>query len=77
MCLPPIRPVCFLSPHYEVVRGAIALSLLQIYTVVTNVGGTSETSMNKSEKGRILNRNGWAGRSIKTINSGLKLQTIN
>lgn len=76
VCLPPIRPVCFLSPHYEVARGAIALGLSQICTAVTNVGGTSVTCMNWSEKGRILIRSDWAGSRVETINSALQLQTI-
>lgn len=65
VCLPPIRPVCFLSPHYKAVRGATALRLLQIYTVVTNVDtyGTSETSMNKEKAGlrqNLIEMVGWA-----------------
>lgn len=34
VCLPPIRPVCFLSRHCEVVKGAIELSLVNtVYTL--------------------------------------------
>lgn len=48
VCLPPIRPVCFLSPHYETVRGASVLSHFQIHRVGSDVGGEGEMCMNQS-----------------------------
>lgn len=64
VCLPPIRPVYFLSPHYEAVRGATALSHFQIYAVVTRVAGVGETCMNQREKGR-----SWASLSLQHCSS--------
>lgn len=41
-CLPPIRPVYFLSPHYTAMRGAAALSHFQIYKAASDRGGEGE-----------------------------------
>lgn len=45
-CLPPIRPVCFLSPHYTAMRGATALAHFQIYKAVSDREGQEENCRN-------------------------------
>lgn len=40
VCLPPIRPLCFLSPRCEAVRGATALSHFHIRTAAVTKTGT-------------------------------------
>ncbi len=64
----PIRPVCFLSPHYEAERGATAFSHFKVYTVVTTVGDKRETCKSQREKAGILEE--------VVGKCGLKLQTV-
>lgn len=67
-CLPPIRPVYFLSPHYTAMRGAAALSHFQIYKAASDRGGEGEKSMNRN---RLLARN-----TAKVIRFALSMRLL-